>query len=113
MLTGNVHTHLEHVQHTKQGIDILPAAVIYGGNASGKTNLVAAMAKAKEIITKGTPTKDTNFLLPKYGLASSYAKKPTKFEFKTDAAIYAYGFQTLGLHEYTRRLFKWSLWSNF
>jgi len=93
MLTGNVTQHPEHVQHTKQGIDILPAAVIYGGNASGKTNLVAAMAKAQEIITKGTATKDTNFSLSKYGLSQSYSKKPTKFEFefKTDKAIYAYG----------------------
>ena len=31
MLTGTIQQHPEHVQHTEQGIDILPAAVIYGG----------------------------------------------------------------------------------
>lgn len=93
MLTGNVSEHPEHVQYTEQGIDILPTAVIYGNNASGKTNLVIAMARAKEIITKGTTAKDINFSIPKYGLSHSYSNKPTKFEFefKTDIAIYAYG----------------------
>ncbi len=39
---------------------VLPAMVIYGGNASGKTSMISAMGTLKEIIMNGTIKKNIN-----------------------------------------------------
>ena len=72
---------------------ILPTAVVYGGNASGKTNLFKALAFARSQIVKGTQPdnriKVSPFLLDKDG-----AKQPSRFEFELliDEIIYVYSF---------------------
>ncbi len=105
LLTGNIRKHPSHVHHTKQGIDILPTSVIYGGNASGKSNLVKAIKVAREIIIVGTVSKESSFQIEKYALESSYFNKPSKFEFefKTAKNTYAYGF----VIDYDRVIEEW------
>jgi len=93
LLTGNIRKHPNHVHHTKQGIDILPTSVIYGGNASGKSNLVKAIFTAARVIISGTTSKNEGFNIDKFAFDDESFLKPTKFEFefKTEKGIYAYG----------------------
>jgi len=73
--------HLEdvYIYKTNSGIEVLKLAIIYGANASGKTNILKALGFLKDFIvkppifrlieeTKVTPFKFTD------------EKKPTKFE---------------------------------
>ncbi len=94
LLTGSIRKHSNHVHHTKQGIDILPVSVVYGGNASGKSNLVEAIFRARNIIVDGTLSRNTSFPIEKFALDKASAEKPVKFEieFKTEQNTYAYGF---------------------
>ncbi len=88
--------HPEHVVKGKSrhDVDVLRTAVIYGANASGKSNLVKAIDLAKLMITspvnigKGLP------FMP-FRLDRKNAKNTTRFEFdiRIDDVIYNYGFE--------------------
>lgn len=72
-------------------IDILKSAVIYGANASGKSNFIRAIDFAQSLIVRGfsgTITENKHFRLDKNSVG-----KPTKFEFefKHEGKMYAYG----------------------
>lgn len=78
---------------------VVPAVVIYGANASGKTNLVNAVSTMKKMIlwshTKGEPgggVPRREFLLD-----SSWSQKPSHFEidFVLDGVRYHYGFEAI------------------
>ncbi|MCU0432478.1 MAG: ATP-binding protein [Bacteroidia bacterium] len=75
-------------------IDVLRTAVIYGANASGKSNLIKAMQVAKLMLTgsfaPGKPLPYTPFRLD-----AEMLKKPTRFEFdiKIGDRIFTYGFE--------------------
>lgn len=96
LLTGSVRKHSGHVHHTNQGIDVLPTAVVYGGNASGKSNLIKAIDVAREIVLNGTQSKNSSFPIEKFALSNNNSSfsKPVKFEFefKKGDKIFAYGF---------------------
>lgn len=71
---------------------ILKSAIIYGANASGKSNLIKAIHFANKIITEGIENTDT---YKKYfRLDAKYHSKPTKFEFEIEIneKFYSYGF---------------------
>jgi AAA15 family ATPase/GTPase len=74
------------------GINILKIAVLYGANASGKSNLVKSIAFAQKIILHGVKSIDT--INKHFRLSKSNINKPTKFEFeiKVDDKFYSYGF---------------------
>ena len=105
LLTGSVTKHANHVHHTKQGIDVLPISVIYGGNASGKTNLIEAIFRARNIIVDGTVSKTTGFPIEKFVLENANLDKSVKFEFefKTHKNAYSYGF----VLDYDRVIEEW------
>ncbi len=71
----------------------LPVAVLYGANASGKSNLVSALATAQEIIVSNIKS---GFALPvtPFLLADDTSSQPSRFEFvlKHDGVLYTYGF---------------------
>jgi AAA15 family ATPase/GTPase len=77
----------------KYQMRLLPAAAVYGGNASGKTNLFKALAFAKTQVVTGTqpgrPIAVRPFLLDK-----EHSTQPTRFEFELliDEVIYAFSF---------------------
>ena len=78
----------------KMKFGVLPVAAVYGGNASGKTNLFKALHFAKGLIVKGTQPYSLiaveNFRL---GNAQK-VEQPTHFEFELliDDAVYAFSF---------------------
>jgi len=79
------------------GETILPAAVIYGPNASGKSNVLGAFEYLQSLVltsqTRGKP--DGGVQRPYFALQSSTASDPTaiEVEFITSNTRYQYGFE--------------------
>lgn len=75
-----------------KGISILKTGVVYGANASGKSNFVEAIKFSQEIIIEGTERVDLS--KKNYRLNKSNASKPSIFnyEFYTNNTFYSYGF---------------------
>ncbi len=73
---------------------ILKTAVIYGANASGKSNLIKAMAFAKTLIVKGTSNINELIPLKKFRLDKENLNKSVKVEFliKIKKQFFSYGF---------------------
>ena len=77
-------------------ISLLKSAVVYGANASGKSNLLKALHKMQEIVELST---ELNFMqssdLQPFLLNSQQEKEPTTFEieFIIDEVLYRYGFK--------------------
>jgi hypothetical protein len=73
---------------------LLRSAVIYGANASGKSNLVKAIDLARQFILKGTHVKDAIPRMP-FKLCRDSAKKVSKFEFEIRCGdkCYVYGYK--------------------
>ena len=77
---------------------VVPAVVIYGANASGKTNLVKAVSAMKELVlwsqTRGEP--GGGVLCDRFLLDPARSKEPSSFEmdFAIDGIRYHYGFET-------------------
>jgi AAA15 family ATPase/GTPase len=76
----------------KSGIDILKAGIIYGANASGKSNLVKALGFMKEVVVNGL--KETLTFNKHFRLEKGNNNKPSLFEieFQYQNKIYNYGF---------------------
>ncbi len=94
MLPGAMQKHPEHILHEKEhGIDALQIALIYGANASGKSNLVKAMSFARDLIVEGTRPKKPIFV-EAFRLVKGRSSEPSKFEFEfaLNDQAYAYGF---------------------
>lgn len=74
----------------------VPAAVLYGPNASGKSNLVSAIRYMRSIVVHSHATAMPDTLLPfmPFGLDASFQNVPTKFhlDFVLDGVRYSYGF---------------------
>ena len=78
----------------KYDLKVLPVAAIYGGNASGKTNLVKALHFAQELVVRGTQP-DSLISVDSFCLGSSHSgNQPTRFEFELfiDGMIYEFSF---------------------
>jgi len=72
---------------------VLPVAAIYGGNASGKTNLFRALSFSKALVVKGTQPEGTLPVEP-FRLNASSAKSPSRFFFELliGETIYEFSF---------------------
>jgi AAA15 family ATPase/GTPase len=72
---------------------VLPIAVIYGGNASGKTNFFKALNFAKSLVVKGTQP-DSLISVEPFRLDAKSAQLPSRFTFELliDDNIYEYSF---------------------
>ena len=72
---------------------ILPVAAIYGGNASGKSNFVAALGFAKRLVTRG-PSLDNPINVRPFLLDADCSKRPSRFTFELliDETVYRFGF---------------------
>ena len=76
-------------------VRLLKTGVVYGANASGKSNLIKAVDFAKKIILKGVGNVDT---YKKYfRLEKAKVDSPTKFEFEIEieGRFYSYSFSTI------------------
>ena len=72
---------------------VLPVAAIYGGNASGKTNLFKALSFAKTLVVKGT-RPDSLISTETFRLDGEGANRPSHFAFELliDETIYDFSF---------------------
>lgn len=77
----------------KHRINILPTAAIFGGNASGKTNLFLAFEFARNLIVNGTKS-DQYIPVESFRLDTRSMNSPTDFLFKIliNDLIYEYSF---------------------
>lgn len=77
----------------KYKMRVLPISAIYGGNASGKTNLFKAINFARMLIVKGTQPEGIIPVEP-FRLDPASAKQPSRFVFELliDDVIYEYSF---------------------
>ena len=94
MIASRERQHKERVPRIdKYKIGLLPIAVIYGGNASGKTNLFKALSFAKKFVVKGT---QLNSLIPiePFQLDSRGVDLPASFSFELliEEMIYEFSF---------------------
>lgn len=87
--------------------DALPVAVVYGANASGKSNLVAALRAMRSHIVRSHKSLDAGEAIPRqpFLLDKASAEKPTRFDClfaivtpdaSTPQEVYEYGFACTG-----------------
>lgn len=77
-------------------MNLLPAAVVYGANSSGKSNVLKAMMRMKAMIVKSIRLNPSDELpYEPFLLDEISQKKPTSFElsFVIDDVRYRYGFE--------------------
>jgi len=80
-------------QVKKYQMRVLPISAVYGGNASGKTNLFKALSFAKTLVVKGTQPEGIIPVEP-FRLDPTCAKQPSRFSFELliDDTIYEFSF---------------------
>ena len=79
MIASRERQHRERVPlAAKYQTRILPIAAIYGGNASGKTNLFKALSFAKNLVVKGTQP-ESMLRLRLFVLTATVLRKPQAF----------------------------------
>ncbi len=109
MYPGPSKQHPEHIIKDERwnGINLLRAAVIYGANASGKSNLVKALDFAKLLIVKGTRPQQS-IPVEQHKLNPECATLPScfKIEFKSNGCFYTYGFELDRERIHTEWLYK-------
>ncbi|MCX6345719.1 MAG: ATP-binding protein [Armatimonadetes bacterium] len=78
---------------TKYKTGVLPVAAIYGGNASGKTNLFKALYFVQDLVVKGTHPNSLILVEP-FRLDAKMADQPTRvaIELLIDEIIYEFSF---------------------
>jgi len=98
MLAGQVKNPVSHVTEVGSGsgsTDVVRAALLYGANGSGKSNLIKSIDFARKVLVKGL--KSTSMHNQHFRLEKNAEQKPSKFEFEFKAGekVYAYGFVLL------------------
>ena len=104
MIASDETRHHHHILHgqNQQDIDLLRTSILYGANASGKSNLIKAMGFARDFIVNGI-AKNRNINVKPFKLDSSCSNKRSRFEFefRCQNKQYAYGFclDNIEIHE--------------
>src|SRR5436305_1471032 len=93
MIASRERQHSERIAKIgKLKLAVLPIAAVYGGNASGKTNLFKALHFAKSLIVKGTQPYSL-IAVDSFRLGGTQKKEqPARFEFDilVKDAIYSF-----------------------
>ncbi|MBC5605999.1 AAA family ATPase [Bacteroides difficilis] len=79
----------------RDGYKLLPSAVIYGANSSGKSNLLKAIRKFREMISTSSKLNSTDKLnITPFLLNPHTVQEPSSFEIELliNKQIYTYGF---------------------
>jgi uncharacterized protein len=95
MIPGASQLHPDHVLSIrKSGISVLRSGIVYGANASGKSNLIKCIEFAKDFIVEGVKPKESIAVKP-FKLDRACADQPSKFEFEfsSNEKCYLYGFE--------------------
>jgi len=104
MIASDEDSHIHHIieGQNQKDIDLLKTSIIYGANASGKSNLIKAMCFARNFIVDGV-AKNRSINVKHYKLDTACAHKPSRFEFefRYQNRQYAYGFSVdkIQVHE--------------
>ncbi len=85
MVAGRFRKHPDHIVKVRH-LCLLKTSVIYGANASGKTNLIKAMSLAQDYITTGSLRTEYLELTP-FLLDSASENRPSKFLFEIQCGI--------------------------
>ncbi|MBR1411396.1 MAG: ATP-binding protein, partial [Prevotella sp.] len=99
-VAGKSSTHAEQISRAKKrdDISILKSGIIYGANASGKSNIIKSIDVLRKIATGKFPKRNIEpfKLIPQSGKHSKI-----EIEFKANSSYYAYGveFNIQGLRE--------------
>jgi AAA15 family ATPase/GTPase len=93
MIPGKGSLKSHHKSSPIKGVSALKVGVVFGANASGKSNLVKAIVFGRRIILNGTKPEQpitTNF----FKLDTRFLNKPSyiEYEIQHKGKIYAYGF---------------------
>jgi len=95
MVASSCRGHASHVIEDSEGkgVSLLRAAALYGANASGKSNLVKAVAFARKLIVDGTKAEQLTGAEP-FLINRDWRERPTRLEFvvKYEGRLYTYGF---------------------
>ncbi len=95
LIASNETRHAHHIVkgESQEDIDLLKTSILYGANASGKSNLIKAMSFAKDFIVDGV-AKNRKINVKHFKLDTSCYQKPSRFEFefRCQGHQYAYGF---------------------
>lgn len=97
MIPGKTRQHATHIFAGGPGrhdTRILRGAVIYGANASGKSNLVGALSFVKKLVVEGVSVRKPIPVSP-FKLDKPHASQPSKFEveFRHHERDFLYGFE--------------------
>lgn len=96
MIPGRTRQHPDHIVRGdgRNDVSILRGALIYGPNASGKSNLIKAIAFARELILDGVKPAQAIARTP-FKLDRDCLQLPSKFEFeiRQNERCYVYGFE--------------------
>ena len=98
MLASKERQHGERIPKiAKYHIRVIPIAAVYGGNASGKTNLFKALNFAKRLVVKGTQPENMIPVQP-FLLDPGCVDKPCRFKFELliDEIIFEFSFVVTG-----------------
>lgn len=110
MLATSEQQHGERVPAVKKyRTRVLPSAVIYGGNASGKTNFFQAIRFMKNMVLEGTGVEPDKLIdVEPFRLDAVLREKPSRFsiEILVDEIIYEYVFAVTKLAVIEERLTK-------
>jgi AAA15 family ATPase/GTPase len=83
----------EHKTRPVKGVSLLKTAVVFGANASGKSNLVRAIEFGKRIVLGGTkPGNKISFKKFRLDAALEHANSRIEYEIQHKGKNYAYGF---------------------
>jgi len=102
----------------ENGLRILPSAVIYGANASGKSNIIMSLALMREIVLLGSVGTSHPYLnnFELYPFVHSIEQSPMLFEieFINQGVHFLYSFEvmTKSFEKGNRRIVSEMLWIN-
>ncbi|HJJ55322.1 MAG TPA: ATP-binding protein, partial [Methanocorpusculum sp.] len=91
---GRTRNKTEHVIPSGK-LSLLKFSAIYGANASGKSNLVQAMADSQRIIVTGIPSPELGKCYFKINEENKLKPSTFEYEFEIGGAYYAYGFDVV------------------
>lgn len=110
MMAGKETQHASHIQHVPEyQLNVLPVSVVFGANASGKSNLVKALSFAAGQIVSTNFDENENIPLDYFRLDPECAETPCGFEFTLiiSEVLYKYTFEFLNGKIYSEKLVRY------
>lgn len=101
--------HINTVELEEPKVEVLKSAIIFGPNASGKSNTIKAFEYMKFIVVNSANTMSPPLQIDERFIFNTKAQKePTEFEVEVviDNAIYTYGFSVLNMAIQEEHLYK-------